>query len=178
MYATPERNSLMTLIHEFGHRYGERLLKGEKRDKFRQLHEKGEMVVFTEAERKKAADEYMTLFEMHQREEYPDDPDTILSPRTREFAELKPREWKRKEVALLQRFRDEKDNSVWQALHDAIAMKSVSGDAEFPASPDQRGVYASDYGEESWEENFAESFLAVVLGKPLPKALQKFMDDL
>jgi hypothetical protein len=136
------------------------------------------MVTFTQAEREKAADEYMKLFEMHQREEYPDDPDTILSPRSREFSERKPRELRRKEGVLLQRFRDEKDNSVWQALHDAIAMKNVSGDVEFPAAEYQSGVYASDYGETSWEENFAESFLAVVLGKPLPRALQQFMDSL
>jgi hypothetical protein len=179
MYATPERNSLMTLIHEFGHRYGEKFLKGDTRDKFRQLHEKGEMIAFTPAERQKAADEYMTLYELHQREEYPDDPDTILSPRSREYSELTPREVQRqKQIPLRRKFVDEGDNSVWQALHDAIAMKNVSGDVEFPAREDQRGVYASDYGETSWEENFAESFLHFVIGKALPKPLQQFMESL
>lgn len=179
MYATPERNSLMTLIHEFGHRYGEKFLRGDTRDKFRQLHEKGEMLVFTPAERQKAADEYMKLFEFHQREEYPDDPNTILSPRSREYAEATPRDVQRKQqIPLRRKFVDEQDSSVWQALHDALALKSVSGDVEFPAKEDQRGVYASEYGEESWEENFAESFLAFVLGTALPKPLQQFMESL
>lgn len=179
MYATPERNSLMTLIHEFGHRYGEKFLRGDKRDEFRQLHEKGEMITFTPAERQKAADEYMKLFEFHQREEYPDDPDTILSPRSREYSDKTPR-WiqKQDQIPLRRRFVDQKDNSAWQALHDAIALKNISGDVKFPAREDQRGVYASDYGETSWEENFAESFLAVVLGKALPKPLQQFMESL
>jgi hypothetical protein len=178
MYATPERNSLMTLIHEFGHRYGERLLKGDKRDKFRQLHDKGEMITFTPAERQKAADEWMRLFEFHQREEYPEDTDQFLSPKTREYSEAMPRELKRKESPLVRRFRDEKDNSVWKALHDTIALAHVSGDVEFPAREHQGGVFASDYGQESWEENFAESFLATVIGKALPAPLQKFMDSL
>lgn len=178
MYATPERNSLMTLIHEFGHRYGERLLKGDNRDKFRQLHEKGEMITFTSAERQKAADEYMKLFELHQRDEYPDDPSSMLSPRTQEYAELFPRE-RQKYGPLLKRFRDDKDDSVRQALHDAFALKHISGDVDFPATRDQQGgVYASPYGAESWEENFAESFLHFVIGKALPAPLEKFMKSL
>lgn len=178
MYATPERNSVLTLIHEFGHRYHTKFIRGEKFERFHKIHEKGETIVFTPAERQKAADEYMKLFELHQREEYPDDPDTIISPRSREYAERTPREVMRKQIPLLKRFRDEKESGVWQALHDAIAMKNVSGDVEFPVSEHQSGVYASDYGATSWEENFAESFLAVVLGKPLPRALQQFMDSL
>lgn len=184
MYATPERNSVMTLIHEFGHRYCGKFLKGEKRSKFIKLSTEGETVTFTPAERQKAADEYMKLFEQHQKEEYPD-PDEYLSESTREYDRLKPRDLKREtEGRLLAQFRDEKDNSVWQKLHDAIALKNIPGDVEFPAEPQDiygrsKGVYASDYGREGgWEENFAESFLHFVIGKELPKALQAFMESL
>lgn len=184
MYATPERNSLMTLIHEFGHRYENKFLKGEKRSRFIKLSLEGETITFTPADRQKAADEYMRLFEQHQKEEYPD-PDEYLSERTREYDSLKPRDLKRStEGRLLSQFRDDKDSSVWQALHDAIALKNVPGDVEFPANPQDiygssKGVHASDYGREGgWEENFAECFLHFVIGKALPKALQVFMEDL
>lgn len=182
MYATPDRNSLMTLVHEFGHRYHTKFLKGEKYSKFIQLYTVGEMLYFSRAEREKAADEYMTLFELHQKEEYPDDPSQYLSEKTSEYMNAMPEDIARKHINLLKRFRDEKDNSVWQKLHDAIALKDEEEIVEFPAQHGRShittGVYATPYGETSWQENFAESFLLFVLGKALPAPLQKFMESL
>ena len=179
MYATPDRNSMMTLIHEFGHRYHTRFLHGDAREKFIKLYKEGETVAFTQEERKKAAEEYIDLFRHHRDEDYPE-PSTILSPRTNEYAELYPREmWKKLVSPWRKRFVEEKDDSAESELRRGIIYSVSSAPVEFPAVPEhlgqEKGVFASEYGRTSWEENFAESFLAFVLGKALPAPLEKFM---
>lgn len=182
MYATPNRNSMMTLIHEFGHRYHTRFLHGDKREEFIKLFTEGETVPFTREERVRAADEYVELFKHHQQEDYPE-PETILSPKTKQYAELFPRDaWKKFVIPWKKKFVDEKDDSAKDELRKAIIYSVSSSPTEFPAVPEhlmrEKGVFASEYGRTSWEENFAESFLAFCTGKPLPEGLQRFMASL
>jgi len=181
MYATPERNSVMTLIHEFGHRYGSRFLRGDKREEFIQLHEHGEMVSFTPTERHRAADEYLELLRHHQHEEYPE-PTTILSLTSQRYFELFPREWWRKIVPLIKAFRDDRDVRVERQLWGELAVIPSRRSVEFPAVPEhlgqEPGIFASEYGRTNWEENFAESFLAFCMKKPLPHPLERFMRSL
>lgn len=181
LYATPERDSIKTLIHEFGHRYHTRFLNSDQREKFIELSTVGDVQrsQFPLAERKRLAAELMALYREHQREEYPE-PDTFLSERARLWSEAYPRdEWRQDVVPLLKRFRDEQDNTVEVALEAALAQHQFGGNLTVILNEDRyQPLAASRYGEKNWKENFAECFLATVLGTPLPEALQAFMDAL
>jgi len=178
LYATPTRDSVMTLIHELGHRYHTRFLDHEKRKQFIELYEVGEVKkeIFTPAEREKAADEMIALWKQHQQENYPD-ADEYRSPRTGTWSELWPRdEYKAKVLPLYRRFL-EGDNSVEKALHKAYGVTDFPGNiVRTIGNPEPQ--YASSYGATSWEENFAECFLYHCIGKALPAALQSFMASL
>lgn len=181
LYITPTRGSIQTLIHEFGHRYHARFIKGDLRDKFIELSTVGDVrkEVFSVSEREKIADELIALFAEHRKENYPD-PKSFLSERARLFSDNYPREeYKRVAVPLVHRFRDEGDDSVVGALRKAEGRLQYGGDLEVII--DEKSIhplYASDYGRESWQENFAESFLAFVLGRPLPEPIEKLMRSL
>jgi hypothetical protein len=181
LYATPDRNSVMTLIHEFGHRYHTRFLHGDAREKFIQLSTVGDVQeeFFSLSERRQIADEYLALFREHQKENYPD-PDSFLSKRTQLFVNNFPRDEYRSKVApLVRQFRDDKDNSVEAALRDALARAQFGGNLRVVLDEAKlQPQYASMYGMMSWQENFAEAFLAFVLGKALPKPIERFMVSL
>lgn len=181
LYATPDRNSVMTLIHEFGHRYHTRFLHGDDRDKFKELFEVGDIrkEMFPLSDRKKIVEEYVTLWRMHQKDEFPD-PDTVLSPRSQLWTANYPREdYKRDVIPWLKKFRDDHDESALPRLEAALGMYQYGGNLEVVLDKEQVSpVYASMYGMTSWEENFAEAFLAYVTGKVLPAPLQKFMAGL
>jgi hypothetical protein len=177
LYATPDRNSVATLIHEFGHRYEKKFLGRNKALAFEHLSTVGPSELFTLAERKKAADEWVTLFAEHQKENYPE-PSTILSARSSQWYDLFPKaDLRRDVVPLIQKFRDEGDNSVVDKLHTALGVLNVAEPVE-RINPKAIPAYASPYGQTSPSENFAESFLAYVVGKALPGPLQRFMSDL
>lgn len=179
LYATPERNSVMTLIHEFGHRFHTKFLDSDQRKRFQELTEVGDTQTepFTLNERNQAADEYLTLFRRHREEDYPP-PDEVLSEKSQRWTEHFPRdEWKAKVAPLRRKFVDEKDESVADALHAAIAIANMPGTYRVVTNKPSP-LYASAYGSTSWTENFAESFLAVCMGKALPEGIQTFMDAL
>ncbi len=176
LYARPERGSLETLIHEFGHRYHTRFLQGDLREKFIELSTVGDVQVsyFKLDARIKAANEYIALLREHRVENYPDD---FLSEKAEEWVHHYPRdEWKRRVVPLLRKFRDDKDDAVEDALRDAMAMSNLGGNVKLDINESSRQpLAASMYGMTSWQENFAEAFLAYCTGKALPKELREFM---
>ena len=183
LYATPDRNSVMTLIHELGHRYHSRFLNGDQRDKFKELSTVGD-VKFTHyplAERRKIADELLALFTEHRNERYPES-DTFLSERARLWLHNYPRdEYKKDVVPWLKKFRDEKEDSpeVTEKLLYGLGMFKYEGNLRLEIDVEQRHpVYASMYGMTDWMENFAETFLAYVTHKALPPELHAFMDGL
>lgn len=183
LYAEPDRDSVMTLIHEFGHRYQARFLDHEKTKLFVEISTEGvaEIISFSRQEREKIADEYIALWREHQNENYPE-PNTILKePKAKSWMENYPREeYREKVIPLLRRFRDEKDISVEEQLREAVGRLDFPGrNFNREVDPDnKKPSYASAYGGTSWQENFAETFLAYVLKKTLPEPLQKFMDEL
>lgn len=177
LYATPDRNSVMTLIHEFGHRYQMRFMSRGSLELFERLSTVGPVESFSLSERSRAMDEYAVLWKHHQEENFPD-PNSILSARSQLWAKLFPREdYKSEVLPLLKRYRDEKDESALGPLQRAYGQLNVSQPVE-RLDPNVGPVAASPYGATDWKENFAESFLAYVMRKPLPDALQKFMDEL
>jgi len=181
LYATPDRNSLKTIIHEFGHRYHTRFLNGDQREKFIELSTVGDIqkTHFPLAERKKLVSEIMALLREHQKENYPD-ADTFLSERASLWWHSYPRdEYKQKVVPLVRRFRDDKDESVADELEHALGQYQYGGNLGVVTNEQEvRPLAASLYGETSWQENFAETFLAYILGTTLPEPLKKFMSDL
>ena len=180
LYATPDRDSIKSLVHEFGHRYHTLFLNGDQRERFIELSTVGDIQrsKFSLRERRQLAAEQMALIREHQKETYPD-PDTFLSERARLFYEAFPRDDWRALLPLIQRFRDEKDDSVAQELERALAQSQYGGDLEVVLNEGRyHPLHASRYGETKWTENFAECFLAVVLGTSLPEALQDFMEEL
>lgn len=86
-------------------------------------------------------------------------------------------EYKQRVVPLTKRFRDDKDDSVRDALRDALAKADFHGDITQVINTPQP-EYSSMYGMTNWEENFADAFLAVCMGKTLPKGIQALMDSL
>jgi hypothetical protein len=177
LYATPDRDSVATLIHEFGHRYERKFLDHNKALAFERLSTVGPSESFTLAERKKAADEWLALLKEHQGENYPE-ASTIVSPRSRQWFDLYPKDdYRRDVVPLTKRFRDDKDDSVADKLHTALGMLDTQEPVE-RTDPKAGPAYASPYGQTSPSENFAEAFLAYVVGKALPEPLQRFMDGL
>jgi hypothetical protein len=183
MYATPERNSMMTLIHEFGHRYHTRFLKGDKREKFMELYTRGDVqeAHFRLDEREKFADEWLARSKgFRDDDSFGSDGPVHLSERAEQFFNAFPRdEFKAKVIPLLHKFNEDKDDSVIPALKDALARSQFGGNLGVIQDEENLApVYASPYGETSWEENFAESFLAFCLNKMLPKPLQNFMESL
>lgn len=182
MYATPDRNSTLTLIHEFGHRYHTRFLKGDKREKFMQLSTVGDVQedFFPLAERHKFAEEYVArLTGFRDDENFGDGGPVHLSERADKFFAGYPRDEFRSKVLPLKHKFDEGDNSVVPTLKEALARSQFGGNLRVVQNEENLSpVYASLYGETSWEENFAESFLAFCTGKVLPKSLQTFMESL
>ena len=182
MYATPERNSVMTLIHEFGHRYHTRFLHGDLREKFIQLSTVGDIVEehFSLSEREKFADEYIARKKgFRDDESFGMDGPVHLSPRADFFFDNFPRdEFKAQVIPIMRKF-DDGDDSVIPAFRKALARSQFGGNLGVVKDPDNvKPVYASTYGETSWEENFAESFLAFCMHKVLPEPLQRFMESL
>jgi hypothetical protein len=181
LYATPDRDSIKTLIHEFGHRHHTRFSNGDQREKFIELSTVGDVQrsQFPLAERQRLATEYMALLREHQKEHYPDS-ETFLSERAQLWFTAFPRdEWRNKVVPLVKRFRDDGDNSVAEALERALSSPQYGGDLTVVLNEGKyHPLAASLYGETKWTENWAESFLATVLGLSLPAPLQVFMDAL
>jgi hypothetical protein len=179
LYVHPDRTSAMSLIHEFGHRYHTRFLDGDQRARFIRLSTEGDYEVyrFSLGERRALVDEYIALLKRHRREDYPENP---LSKDAKIWFHNYPRaEWRTKVVPLLQRFRDEGDDSVEGPLREALGMYWLGGSPAVETNKETREpVSASFYGATSWEENFAESFLHFVIGKALPAPLQRFMEAL
>lgn len=180
LYATADRDSVMTLIHEFGHRYHTRFLSGEAREKFITLSTVGayETYKFPLAERHKLADEYLEMLRKHRVGEFPEGGG--YSDRAKLFFHNYDRgEWKAKVVPLVRRFRDDNDDNVEEELRAALGMFQYGG--ALSVETNQQGRHplsASPYGATNWEENFAECFLHVCIGKSLPEPLEKFMDSL
>lgn len=179
LYATADRDSVMTLIHEFGHRYHTRFLHGDQREKFIQLSTEGDYEVhhFPMSERRKLVDEYVNLLLKHRIGEYPTD---ALSDRAEVWFRNYPRdEWKEKVVPHIRAFRDDQDDSVETDLREGLGMYWLDGNVRVETNNDPRRprqpLAASAYGATSWEENFAECFLHFCIGRELPEPLQKFM---
>ena len=181
LYATPDRDSIKTLIHEFGHRYHTRFLNSDQREKFIELSTVGDVQrsQFPLSERRRLTAEILALFREHQQENYPDS-DTFLSKRAQLWLDAYPRElWRKDVMPLLKRFRDDKDNSVEPALEHALGQYQFGGNLTVVLNEgDYQPLAASLYGESKWTENFAECFLATVLGMSLPEPLKAFMDAL
>jgi hypothetical protein len=179
MYALPNRNSVMTLIHEFGHRYHTRFLKGDDREKFIQLSTVGDVRedFFRLSEREGFADEWIARSRgFRDDENFGNGGPVYLSERAKAFFSGFPRDEFRAKVSPLSRRFDDGDESVVPALREALARSQFGGNLMVVQDEDKlQPVYASDYGSTSWEENFAESFLAFVMGKALPEPLQRFM---
>jgi hypothetical protein len=181
LYAVPDRDSIMTLIHEFGHRYHTRFLKGDDREKFIQLHEVGDVreVFLPLHERYKYADEYIVRLKKFRDEDFSG---TIKLSKPAEdyfkaFARREDPNWRPRVSPLLNRFNDGED--VEDKLRDELAQKQYGGNLRVVLSEaDVRPLHASPYGATSWEENFAECFLHFCIGKVLPDGLQKFMESL
>jgi hypothetical protein len=182
MYALPNRDSVMTLIHEFGHRYHTRFLKGDAREKFIQLSTVGDVQedFFRLSEREGFADEWIARSRGFRDDEtFGNGGPVYLSERANTFFKGFPRDEYRAKVIPLSRRFDDGDESVVPALREALARSQFGGNLRVVQDEDNLApVYASDYGSTSWEENFAESFLAFVLGKALPEPLQHFMASL
>lgn len=178
LYAVPDRDSVMTLIHEFGHRYHTRFLSGEDREKFIQLSTVGdfETLHFPLAERKQLVDEYIER-QRHIRDD--DAPARELSERGKLFFYNYPRDaWKAKAGPLLTRFQNG-DDAVEEKLREALGMYQYGGNLSVETNAMTREpLSASPYGATGWQENFAECFLHFCVGKALPPPLQKFMADL
>lgn len=179
LYAIPDRDSVMTLIHEFGHRYESRFLGYEKRNKFKELSEVGDFEehTFPLSERRKLVDEFMERVHRHRREDFSLN---VLSDRAELWFSNYPREeFKRKVAPLLRAYRDDKDDRVEEKLREALGMYWLGGSARVETNQmNRRPLSASPYGATSWSENFAESFLHYVIGKELPEPLQRFMEQL
>jgi hypothetical protein len=182
MYATPERNSVMSLIHEFGHRYHTRFLKGDQREKFIQLSTVGDVheEFFPLAERERFADEWIA-----RSRGFRDDPSfgsdgpVQLSERAEFFFRNFPRDEFKAKVSPLNRRFDDGDDAVVPKLRRELARSQFGGRLRvIDDEPNLHPIHASAYGETSWEENFADSFLAFCMRKPLPVALQRFMASL
>jgi len=178
IYSKPDRDSLKTLIHELGHRYENRFLHGDERERFIKLSTEGDVKTyfFPLAERRGIAKDFVA----NQRGLR--DPDYMPEPaegRAHTWFELYPRDdFKAKVVPLIRKFRDEGDDSAEEELAAAAGMFHFGGNLKVE---DRRDVYpleASPYGGTSWGENFAESFLHFVIGKALPGPLQEFMATL
>lgn len=182
MYATPERNSVMTLIHEFGHRYHTRFIKGDKREDFIRLSTIGDVQedFFPLSEREKFADEWIARSKgFRDNESFGSDGPVHLSERAEKYFAGFPRDEFKAKVSPLNRKFEDKDDSVIPALKHALARAQFGGNLHVIQDKDNLApVYASPYGETSWEENFAESFLAFCTGKALPQPLHKFMSSL
>lgn len=184
MYARPDRSSIHTLIHEFGHRYHTRFIDGDARDRFIELSTVGDVRIehFSLSERRKFAEERLACerawiagedFNANARtSERHKLYSAGFASRDGEFAS----EW-RKVVGLKDRLWDG-DESVVPAYLDAYAMTQYGGNLGVKTNPKAEPLAASEYGRTSWKENFAESFLAFVLGLPLPDALERFMRGL
>lgn len=197
LYQTAERNSVRTLIHEFGHRYDARFLTHEQRVKFQELSYTGEVRIeaFSLAERERMADRYLALQDYH-RQYIHDltnesvDADDFMDERMKLWFQNVPKETVREFVVpWLKRFRDQNDTSaeVVRKLRAGLGMLNMPGNYKLQIGIDSvRPLYASDYGrdscredrEDGWKENFADSFLKYVIGEKLPPPLKAFMGQL
>ena len=182
MYATPNRTSVHTLIHEFGHRYHTRFMKGEKRERFIQLSTVGDVqeAFFPLTEREKFADEWIARTKgFRDDENFGNGGPVHLSERADFFFAGFPRDEFKKNVIPFSRRFDEGDDSVVPELRKALARAQFGGNLRVVKNEENLApVYASDYGMTSWEENFADSFLAFCMGQKLPDPLQEFMASL
>ncbi len=182
LYATPDRNSVQTLIHELGHRYQNRFLSHDQEIEAQKLWAEGSVTseVFSHREREKIAEEWLAVFKKHQQEEYVDG-GKVVSPRANLWANhsygLTRDEMRAKVIPHRRKFIDDKDDSAGPAYLRAIGRLDEPGDIALVTERDGP-QYASAYGETDWKENFAEAFLAVVAGTPLPKGLAAFMASL
>jgi hypothetical protein len=71
-------------------------------------------------------------------------------------------------ASLGKKFTWEKDDSVKDKLHDALALPG-EGTIKVRTSKILREPLAvTSYGAKDWKENFAEAFAFFVMGKPLP----------
>jgi hypothetical protein len=81
---------------------------------------------------------------------------------------LKRRPEIRDVAALGKKFTWEKDDSVREKLHAALALPSEPT-IQVRTNKVVRGPLAvTPYGAKDWKENFAEAFAFYVMGKPLP----------
>lgn len=178
LYATPNRNSVNSLVHEFGHRYEERFLPHEKRKEFVQLFEVGDLKpeAFTHSERQKAAEDMVSRWQK-QRDDPNYDWEEITDQRTLLWLHSYPQErWKHYVIPLKKEF--EKGEPVDKELRSAVGRLSESHDVIVSTEAHPQPLYASDYGSTSWKENFAESFMHFIMHLPLPEGLQRFMSSL
>jgi hypothetical protein len=177
MYARPDRNSVDTLIHEFGHRFEERFLGHERRKEFIQLYEVGDLkpVAFTHEQRLKAAEAMLSRWRKQR-----DDPNydwETIDEADREWLDVYPRErYKHYVIPLKKEF--DAGEPVDKELLKALGRLGESGDVVVPTETNPTPLYASDYGSTSWKENFAESFLHFITHRALPEGLQRFMSSL
>jgi len=185
LYAVPDRDSIMTLIHEFGHRYHGRFLNYDLRQKFIQLSEVGDVQekLYSKAERYKYADEYIERETIFREED--DKPNGVygrkLSREAEEYfkAFSKDRDyWKTNIIPFKRKYREDKDDSVLRKLRDGLAHADLHQFRVIVNEDDLRPLAASPYGATKWEENFAECFLHFCIGKKLPDGLQNFMESL
>lgn len=178
LYATPQRDSVTTLIHEFGHRYHTRFMDKAKRDRFIRLSTEGDFedLYFPVRDRQRYAEEYVEMLRRHRNEDF--ESGTYSDDAKSWFATF-PREEFKRVAPLIRQFRDDRDESVLPDLLNALGKLQFRGNLRAETNPDKRTpLSASAYGATSWSENFAESFLAYVMGWDLPAPLQKFLADL
>jgi hypothetical protein len=178
MYVRPNRNSVDTLVHEFGHRLEARFLSHEKRQEFKQLYEIGDLkpVAFPFSVRKKAAEAMVSRWKK-QRDDQNYDWES-LPEEDRAWLDVYPTErWKHYVIPLQKQFQGG-DDSVEQELVRAVGRLGESGDVVVSTEKYPQPLYASDYGSTNWQENFAESFLHFITHRPLPEGLQRFMESL
>lgn len=165
------------ICHELGHRYFYKLWKDKsQRDAFYQLSVNPvyEEIVFDKPTRGKLADEFLSNAEKMRAGGKPRTSDLLGAW----IKELQHRPQIRDAQALGRKFTYDKDDSVREALWEAIAIPS-EGTIRTRTDKILRGPLAvTPYGAKAWTENFAEAFAFYVMGKPLPEEIGAIMAKL
>lgn len=184
LYATPRRNSVQTLVHEFGHRYYDRFLPGEMKARFNELHNVGDVVKrkWNLKDREGFAQEFIDRIKAFSEDE--DSGPIVLSDDANDYFRNYDRDdFKEQVVPLIRKF-EAGDASAEKDLKEALAQGWYTANLTVVLRRDDYGndlvhpLYASEYGATDVQENFAECFLAFVMGTDLPDGLQRFMNAL